>query len=631
MVMDYALRQLPLVILSLLLIMTGLLPTNTVSMVNAEIRDFDLRLQSDSTQIHYVEGFLLTPGYIDLSELLFVATDNDDNNEDGNVINGNDDSSSNGVKDNDTFLDDDQGGHHHHHHFYHRKIKSKHHGDHDSSSSTTADPTSSRSTISRDIDKAIPPMDSESSLSTESNSGGTDFYMDGSALDIAVFHLPEECASTKVGCNFPELGIGATTTIFNADDGGIEEETVRYCCSADAIDMGLCAGTQFGRLILNSETFTGKHRLVNVPAVGAYSNPLKFGRFEETKDDTSGKYVVVFANCNDNGRNVIVNGTTIWKSRHGYLPGDLFGLMDFYALLFVAYMIILVWYGVTMKVYEDANIPIQSWIFATVSMGTLEVFFRAGDLFVWNEDGKRFWVSFYVGIIIGVLKRGVSRCLLVMVSLGWGVVRDDLGPIMKKIYIMGGLYVGLSTVRDIMTEVAYIEIQRISQEKEEELFDIVKVIGFVIVLIDLIFYFWIIDSLGTTMDYLEAMKQTSKLLRYLRLRCILMFSILIGVAWAVFGIVDTYNAGIVTQESRWVIDAAMEMNYLFVLIAIAVLWRPQKNAKEYAYVMELPAMSAAVNDNGDDDDNEGIIEFSGNVPSAMDSDDEEEFQDEMNG
>ena len=192
-VMDYALRQLPLVILSLLLIMTGLLPTNTVSMVNAEIRDFDLRLQSDSTQIHYVEGFLLTPGYIDLSELLFVATDNDDNNEDGNVINGNDDSSSNGVKDNDTFLDDDQGGHHHHHHFYHRKIKSKHHGDHDSSSSTTADPTSSRSTISRDIDKAIPPMDSESILSTESNSGGTDFYMDGSALDIAVFHLVRFC------------------------------------------------------------------------------------------------------------------------------------------------------------------------------------------------------------------------------------------------------------------------------------------------------------------------------------------------------------------------------------------------------------------------------------------------------
>lgn len=50
-----------------------------------------------------------------------------------------------------------------------------------------------------------------------------------------------------------------------------------------------------------------------------------------------------------------------------------------------------------MKMFEDANISIQSWIFGTVFMGTLEVFFRSGDLFVWNEDGSRFWVVFYVG------------------------------------------------------------------------------------------------------------------------------------------------------------------------------------------------------------------------------------------
>ena len=233
---------------------------------------------------------------------------------------------------------------------------------------------------------------------------------------------------------------------------------------------------------------------------------------------------------------------------------------------------------------------------------------------------------FILGIIIGVLKRGISRCLLVMVALGWGVVRDELGPIMKKIHVLGVLYILVSLVRDIMTEVAYSEIQRMSQEKEEELFDIVSILGLVIVAVDLIFYFWIIDSLSATMEYLENMKQTSKLLRYLRLRCILMFSILFGVVWAVFGIVDTYDAGIVTQEARWVLDAAMEMNYLFVLIAVAILWRPQQNAKEYAYVMQLPAMTAAVND---DDDDEGVIIELAGVPSAMDDDDElDEFNDE---
>jgi hypothetical protein len=79
------------------------------------------------------------------------------------------------------------------------------------------------------------------------------------------------------------------------------------------------------------------------------------------------------------------------------LPGDLFGLMYFYAIVFLVYFAILLWYGVTMKMFEDANIPIQSWIFGTICMGTLEVFFRSGDLFVWNEDGSRFWVAYYVG------------------------------------------------------------------------------------------------------------------------------------------------------------------------------------------------------------------------------------------
>lgn len=238
---------------------------------------------------------------------------------------------------------------------------------------------------------------------------------------------------------------------------------------------------------------------------------------------------------------------------------------------------------------------------------------------------KIYLFSSFQGVIIGVLKRGVSRCLLVMVSLGWGVVRDELGSVMKKIRVLGGLYIGISLVADIMTEVAYSEIQRMSEEEEEEIFDIVTILGLVVVLIDLIFYFWIIDSLSGTMEYLESMKQTRKLLRYLRLRLFLMFSILFGVMWAVFGIVDSYDQGIVTQEAKWVIDASMEMNYLFVLVVVAWLWRPQENAKDYAYIMELPAQSTAVS--GDDD--EGVIELSEVVPSAADDSDEDEFDDEI--
>lgn len=161
------------------------------------------------------------------------------------------------------------------------------------------------------------------------------------------------------------------------------------------------------------------------------------------------------------------------------------------------------------------------------------------------------WHIYSIGVIVGVLKRGISRCLIVMVSLGWGVIKDDLGHVMTKINFLGGIYIAVSLVRDIMTVVAYTEVQKISQEGEDELFDIVSILTLVIALIDVLFYLWIIDSLNATMEYLEGLNQTSKLRRYLRLRSILLFSILFAVIGSVFGIVDSYNEGIVEEDQEW--------------------------------------------------------------------------------
>jgi len=134
--------------------------------------------------------------------------------------------------------------------------------------------------------------------------------------------------------------------------------------------------------------------------------------------------------------------------------------------------------------------------------------------------------------------------------------------------------------------------------------------------VDVIFIMWILDALNGTMMYLENMSQTRKLGRYLRLRTIFLFSILFATVWAVFSLVNTYDEdGIVREEHEWVVDAATELNYLFVLIGVAILWRPNPSAKEYAFVMELPAMGA-----GDGDGTE--LELTGVVPSAMDDDDD---------
>ena len=213
---------------------------------------------------------------------------------------------------------------------------------------------------------------------------------------------------------------------------------LRWCCSDDASALGLCRGgpKQDGRLIVDPNKFKGEHRFLGVPSSGEWSRSVKEGMFDLKGDgkEGTGKYVLVVSNCNDIiGRNVTVSGEYVWKSTHGYLPGNLFGEMYFFSAITIFYLILFAWYGLKMSMYRDEIIPIQKWMVVTIGIGLLEVFFKGGDLWVWNVDGDRFWFSLYVGVIIGVLKRAISRVLVVMLCLGWGVTCDDLGDKLKKV------------------------------------------------------------------------------------------------------------------------------------------------------------------------------------------------------
>ena len=265
-----------------------------------------------------------------------------------------------------------------------------------------------------------------------------------------------------------------------------------------------------------------------------------------------------------------------------------------------------------MSIYRDEILPIHKWMAVTIGIGLLEVFFKGGDLFVWNVDGDRFWFSLYVGVIIGVLKRAISRVLIVMLCLGWGVTTDDLGDKMGKLITLGVAYAGTATARDIMTVLAITENEVLSIETETEILDVVTILTFITAFIDVSFYLWIFGALNETMQYLEGMNQARKLKRFLRLRLILLLSVLFAVVWTVFGIVDSYNDQRMINEevNGWVLSALWEFNYLFVLVSLSCLWVPEAGAKEYAYVMELSNdldLDIDTNIDGPDSDDEGDI------------------------
>jgi hypothetical protein len=236
--------------------------------------------------------------------------------------------------------------------------------------------------------------------------------------------------------------------------------------------------------------------------------------------------------------------------------------------------------------------------------------FRTGDCSIWNADGYRSNFIIWVMVLAGVVKQAISRCLIVMVSLGWGVVRDTLGNTMSMIVVLGTIYVIASAVCDFLIVFAVEDTNRLSKNDERELIDVAWLMNYVVAFVDVVFVMWMLDALNNTMIYLENMSQSRKLDRFLKLRFIILIAIVMAVFRGIFILINNADEqGIIAEEHAWAVQAAEEFIYLFVLIGVAYLWRPNPNAKEYAYVMELPAM-------GDDADND--LELSG-VPSAADA------------
>jgi len=277
-----------------------------------------------------------------------------------------------------------------------------------------------------------------------------------------------------------------------------------------------------------------------------------------------------------------------------------------------------------MRDNSDSTIGIQKWILGTIILGLLQLILKGIDYMEWNMAGTRIDGVMYSWITIGVLKGAISRCLLVMVSLGWGVIRDDLGDQMKKIIGLGIIYSVFAFSRDVAEIIFVEELQTLSVAAEEKIYDVFTILTFITAAIDVTFYMWILDALNNTMQYLENMNQSMKLKRYLRLRLILLFSILFGIGWSVFEIVDkTMEDQILSEGQDWLLRALWTVNYTFVLVSIALLWKPDPRAKEFAYVMELPSI-------GDDmvletsidspDDDDGVnVQYSDAVNSGQDN------------
>ena len=97
----------------------------------------------------------------------------------------------------------------------------------------------------------------------------------------------------------------------------------------------------------------------------------------------------------------------------------------------------------------------------------------------WNDFGSPLVVFTLLSAICGVVKRALSRVLVLLVCLGYGVVRPSLGEEMHRVLYLGGTYCALSLVYAVLSA-----IPNGSRPADDPAYDLLSIVVFSLAIVD---------------------------------------------------------------------------------------------------------------------------------------------------
>ncbi|KAL0354454.1 UNVERIFIED_CONTAM: Transmembrane protein 87B [Sesamum radiatum] len=232
--------------------------------------------------------------------------------------------------------------------------------------------------------------------------------------------------------NFSSGSIHAV--LFEVDDRGTIGGSAyggqrAVCCTADLAKLGVCKQGQ----------------IIHRPSINNPGWPQVFGAsFDIDMTETilhprsiqitkTGMYNLYFIHCDPQLKDIVVDGKTVWKNPTGYLPGRMAPLMKFYGFMSLAFVILGVfWFSQYARFWREV-LPLQNSITLVITLGMFEMAFWYYDYAEFNETGTR---PTGITVTFGTVKRTVSRLIILIVSMGYGVVRPTLGGLTSRFFYL---------------------------------------------------------------------------------------------------------------------------------------------------------------------------------------------------
>ncbi len=232
---------------------------------------------------------------------------------------------------------------------------------------------------------------------------------------------------------------------------------------------------------------------------------------------------------------------------------------------------------------------VQHWISAVLAFGLLETCVEYGYYLDWNDKGTKHVGIAILATVFGTCKRSLSRILVQLVALGYGIVRPTLGSDLHRVLFLGLTYFVLSLIYTLATE-----FPSNSTPIDDPEYNMISLVILMLAGVDTTFYIWIITSINNLLITLAARKLVMKYLLYRNFRYVLFISLFCTLVWVVYGSMLTFNDGYGEENYWryiWTIDALWELTYFALFFAICILWSPHKNSHRFAYSYELVNMT----------------------------------------
>ncbi|KAG2317233.1 hypothetical protein Bca52824_020355 [Brassica carinata] len=348
--------------------------------------------------------------------------------------------------------------------------------------------------------------------------------------------------------------------------GSFLKSSSSLCCTPDLADTGSCT---LGEVIIKRDSNDDNWpRQIKTFFKG---NKTEVTMSPETVViNKTGMYYLYFMICDPGLDGAVIRGRTVWKNPDGYLPGKVAPLMKFFGFMSLAYLVLgLVWFLRFVKFWKDI-IHLHYHITLVIALGMCEMAVRYFEYVNFDSTGMRPMDVTLWAVTFSSIKKTLSRLLLLVVSMGFGVVKPTLGGITSRVLLLGLVYF-------VATE---------GLELVEHLGNINDFSGKTVI----------------TLEKLQIKRNMAKLELYRNFTNALAISVLFSIAWIGFELY--FNASDPLSElwrMAWIIPAFWNLLSYGLLAVICILWAPSNNPTRYSYLAET----------GDEFEEEGISLTSG--------------------